>query len=52
MTIKTLLTSAALALATATAGFASCSGHREAAMSCADGMVYSAETGTCILATG
>lgn len=46
MTIKTLLTTLALTLASATAGFAAC-GHDTAAMSCADGTVYDAETNTC-----
>lgn len=50
--IKTLLASAALALATASAGLAACSGHSEAAMSCADGMVYDADSRTCKAVSG
>ena len=47
MTIKTLLTTAALTLASATAGFAACSGHDQASMTCAEGTVYDADTNTC-----
>lgn len=48
MTIKTLLAAAALTL-TPVLGFAQCSGgHSEAAMSCAEGTVYDAASGTCV----
>ena len=46
MTIKTLLTTFALTLASATAGFAQC-GHDSASMSCAEGTVYDAATNSC-----
>ncbi len=52
MTIKTLLTTFALTLATATSGFAACSGHEEASMTCAAGTVYDAETNTCKVVSG
>lgn len=47
MTIKTLLTAGLLALAPVMS-FAACSGHTEQAMSCADGMVWDAETSSCV----
>lgn len=51
MTIKTLLTAAALAVAPAFA-FAACGGHSQQAMSCADGLVYDTESGTCKVVSG
>lgn len=52
MTIKTLLTTAALTLVSATASFAACSGHEEASMTCASGTVYDAVTNTCKVVSG
>lgn len=53
MTIKTLLTTAALVVASATSTLAACNwGHEEAKMSCADGMVYDADTNTCQVVSG
>ncbi|SHH75936.1 chitin-binding domain-containing protein [Marivita hallyeonensis] len=54
MTIKTLLTTAALTLATATSGFAACQwgDHDTASMTCAAGTVYDAETNTCKVVSG
>jgi hypothetical protein len=53
MTIKTLLTTAALTLASATSSVAACQwGHEEAKMSCADGMVYDADTNSCKVVSG
>ncbi|MCI5112099.1 MAG: carbohydrate-binding module family 14 protein [Marivita sp.] len=52
MTIKTLLTTLALTLASATAGLAACSGHEETAMTCAAGTVYDADTNTCKVVSG
>ena len=45
--IKTLLAAAALALVPAL-GFAACSGSSHQAMSCAEGTVWDAESGTCV----
>lgn len=44
--IKTLLAAAALAIVPAL-GFAACSGSHQA-MSCADGMVWDPERGSCV----
>ena len=55
MTIKTLLTTAALTLATATSSFAmGCQWgkHETASMSCAEGSVYDSETNTCKVVSG
>ncbi|WP_439523491.1 chitin-binding domain-containing protein [Marivita sp.] len=53
MTIKTLLTTAALTLATATSSFASCQwGHEEAKMTCATGTVYDADSNSCKVVSG
>lgn len=52
MTIKTLLTTAALTLATATETFAACGGHEQASMTCAAGTVYDADTNTCKVVSG
>ncbi|GGG74615.1 hypothetical protein GCM10011415_23870 [Salipiger pallidus] len=51
MTIKTFLTATVLAVAPGLA-FAACSGHKEATMTCADGMVYDSATQSCTLASG
>ena len=50
MTIKTLVTSALLALSPL-AAYAAC-GHEQQAMSCAEGMQYDAESGSCKAVTG
>lgn len=52
-TTKTLFVALALS-ALPTLGFAACSGygHQEAAMSCADGMVWDAEAKACVKITG
>jgi hypothetical protein len=48
MTIKTLLTTTALLVASATAGFAQCQwGKEQVTMTCASGTVYDADTNTC-----
>lgn len=52
MALKTVLTAALLVLAPVTQAFAFCSGHTETAMTCAEGTVYDAETGTCKVVTG
>ncbi|MEN8685157.1 chitin-binding domain-containing protein [Marivita sp.] len=52
MTIKTLLTTAALTIATATSGFAACFDHEEVSMTCANGSVYDADTNTCKVVSG
>lgn len=53
MTIKTLLATAALTLATATSSFAACQwGKETASMTCAEGTVYDAETNTCQVVSG
>ncbi len=55
MTIKTLLTTAALTLAMATSSIAmGCQWgkHETASMSCADGTVFDANTGTCVVISG
>ncbi|EAU45610.1 MULTISPECIES: hypothetical protein [Salipiger] len=51
MTIKTLLTAAALAVAPF-AATAACTGHSEAKVSCAAGTVFDAATGTCKVISG
>ncbi len=52
-TTKTIFASLILA-ALPSIGFAGCSGygHQEASMSCADGMVYDAETKACVTVSG
>ncbi|MBS0123915.1 adenylosuccinate lyase [Thetidibacter halocola] len=50
MKMKVLVTTALLALTPALA-FAAC-GHEQQAMSCADGTVYDAATGSCKVVTG
>ena len=53
MTIKTLLTTAALVVASATSTLAACNwGHEDAKMSCADGLVYDADTNSCKVVSG
>lgn len=49
--MKTLLSAAILALAPALA-FAACGGHSEQAMTCADGTVYDAASGSCKVVSG
>ncbi|APX24203.1 MAG: adenylosuccinate lyase [Rhodobacteraceae bacterium] len=51
MTIKMLLTAAALVAAPFTAS-AACDWHSEAKVSCADGTVYDSATGTCKTVSG
>ncbi|WP_417721500.1 adenylosuccinate lyase [Salipiger sp.] len=51
MTIKMLLTAAALVAAPIAAG-AACLGHSEAGMTCAAGTVFDAESGTCKVVSG
>ncbi|EPX76269.1 chitin-binding domain-containing protein [Salipiger mucosus] len=51
MTIKTLLTAAALAAAPV-AGFAACAGHSDVTMTCSEGMVFDAQSGTCKVISG
>ena len=52
-TTKLLIAAATLAVLPSL-GFAMCSdkGHEDVVMSCADGMTYDAETGTCVTVTG
>jgi hypothetical protein len=52
MTIKTLLTTAALVLAPAMAAQAACSGHSQQAMSCGEGSQWNADKGECVVVTG
>jgi len=52
MKTKTLLTALALSLASTVSAYAACSGHSKQAMTCADGMMYDAETGSCKVVTG
>ncbi|MWD30045.1 adenylosuccinate lyase [Aquicoccus sp. SCR17] len=47
MTLKTLLAAAVLTLSPVIAG-ATCSAHKDQAMSCADGLVWDAETSSCV----
>lgn len=48
MTIKTLLTTSALLIASATSSLAECQwGKEQVTMTCASGTVYDAETNTC-----
>ncbi|ANT59151.1 MULTISPECIES: adenylosuccinate lyase [Roseobacteraceae] len=51
MTIKTLLTAAALVAAPMIA-WADCSYHEQAKMTCAEGSAYDAESGTCKVISG
>lgn len=51
MTIKTFFTAAILAMLPAFAS-ASCGWQSQQAMTCAEGSVYDAETGTCTVVTG
>jgi len=48
MKTKILLTSAALAMATAVSAHAGCAAHKEQVMSCAEGAVWDAESRTCV----
>ena len=55
MTIKTLLTTAAITLVTATSSFAmGCQwgSHETASITCAEGTVYDADTNTCQAVSG
>lgn len=53
MTIKTLLTTSALLIASATASLAECQwGKEQVTMSCASGTVYDAESNSCKVVTG
>ena len=47
MTIKTILTAAALTVASTAGAFAMCAG-KEHAMSCGDGMTYDADSHSCV----
>ncbi|MHA6323523.1 hypothetical protein [Roseivivax sp. CAU 1753] len=49
--IRTALTAMVLTLATTVSALAAC-GHDEARMTCAEGMVYDTETGTCTVVSG
>ncbi|WP_353472377.1 adenylosuccinate lyase [Salipiger sp. H15] len=51
MTIKTLLTAAAL-LAAPLAAWAECGSHSEAKMTCAAGSEYDSASGTCKVVSG
>ena len=51
MTIKTLLAAAALTVVPVLS-YAACSGHSQQAMTCAEGTVYDADTGTCKVVSG
>ncbi len=51
MTIKTLLTAAALVVAPL-AAWADCSYHNEAKMTCAEGSEYDSASGTCKVVSG
>lgn len=48
MKIKTTLAAVAMTLAAAAPAFAECSWSKQQAMNCADGMIYSPETGSCV----
>ncbi|WP_136440772.1 chitin-binding domain-containing protein [Pacificoceanicola onchidii] len=52
MTFKTLMTAAALTLASTVSTFAACSGYSHQAMTCAEGSVYDPETNTCTVVSG
>ncbi len=52
MTIKTVLTAAALVVAPVFAYAGGCSTHTQQVMSCTDGMVYDSETNSCKTVTG
>ena len=49
--MKTILMSAAIAVASATSAFAGCAFHEKQAMSCGDGTSYDSETKTCVPTT-
>ena len=49
--IKTTLTALALTVASALSAFAAC-GHDEARITCAEGLVYDSETGSCQAVSG
>ncbi|QFT63421.1 adenylosuccinate lyase [Roseivivax sp. THAF30] len=49
--IKTALAAAFLTVASTLSAFASC-GYSDARMTCADGMIYDSETGSCQVVTG
>lgn len=50
--IKTLCAAVALTVATSVAAMAGCQGYGEARMTCADGLVYDTETGSCRVVSG
>jgi hypothetical protein len=52
MTIKTLAAAVALTLAPVLAYADGCNFGKQAAMSCAEGSVYDAESGKCVPTTG
>lgn len=53
MTLKALLSAAAICVCTASAGIAMCSyGHQQAAMTCAAGTVYDADSNSCKVISG
>ncbi|WP_157577851.1 adenylosuccinate lyase [Roseivivax halodurans] len=51
MTLKTLLTACTLTVVSAIGASAEC-GWQKQAMSCADGMTYDRESGTCVVVSG
>lgn len=51
MKVKTILTAAALTVASAISAYASCPYHEQQAMSCADGTTYDSESKSCVPTT-
>ena len=51
MQVKTILTAAALTLASAVSAYAGCTYHEQQAMSCADGTTYDSESKSCVPTT-
>lgn len=51
MQVKTILTAAALTLASAVSAYAGCTYHEQQAMSCAEGTTYDSESKSCVPTT-
>ncbi|MEQ8876958.1 MAG: hypothetical protein RIC49_11180 [Phycisphaerales bacterium] len=52
MKMKTILTAAALTLASAVSAYAGCAYHEKQAMNCAEGSTYDSESKSCVPTTG
>ena len=51
MKVKTILTAAALTVASAVSAYASCTYHQQQAMNCAEGSTYDSESKSCVPTT-